>query len=244
MNRRRLIKIGLLVALLGLIVMFPARVAYRWFAPAEFVASGISGTVWNGQAEEASANGFYLRDLNWDFLPFRLFTGRIAYALESRFASGFMEGQLALGFGGSLYANGLRCALPLESLHSIPIVAGSRGMLSVDFSRLELTDGLPVVADGSLEIAGFMNPLLHREPIGGFRAEFFSQESGVTASIEDTAAVIDLAGSLQLTRDGKYQFVAQVSALDSTPPAVREQLKFLGSPNERGQHELRLEGQL
>ena len=244
MNRKHLIKIGLVVALIGLIVMFPARVAYRWFAPAEFVASGISGTIWNGHAQEATANGFYLRELSWDFLPAKLFTGKIGFALESRFATGFLEGQLALGLTGNVYASGLRCALPLENLQTIPFVAGSRGMLSADFSRLQINNGLPVVADGKLEIAGLMNPLLHREPIGGFRAEFFTQESGVTASIEDTAAVIDLAGSLQLGADGKYQFLAQVSAVDSTPPSVREQLRFLGSANERGQHELRLEGQL
>lgn len=244
MNRRRLTRIGLAVVLLGLIVMFPARVAYRWFAPAEFVASGIHGTIWSGHAQEASANGFYLRDLSWDFLPAKLFTGKLGYALESRFASGFLEGKVALGLTGNVYATELRCALPLENLQTVPFVAGSRGMLSADFSRLQINDGLPVVADGKLEIAGLMNPLIHREPIGGFRAEFFTQDSGVMASIEDTAAVIDLAGSVQLDTDGTYQFLAQVSALDSTPPSVREQLRFLGTPNERGQHELRLEGQL
>lgn len=244
MNRKRLTKIGLLVGLLGLLMMFPARVAYRWLAPDAFVASGISGTVWQGRAQEASANGFYMRDLSWDFKPLQLFTGKIAYALESRFASGFVDGELALGFGGSVYASDLSCALAIESLQSIPGIAGTRGRLTAEFDRFEIVDGLPVVADGTLEIAGLMNPLIYREPIGGFRAEFFSQESGITASIEDTAAVIDLAGSLQLGNDGTYQFLAQISPLESTPPALREQLRFLGTANDRGQHELRLEGQL
>lgn len=244
MNRKRLLKIGLLVAVIGLVAVFPARVAYHWFAPPAFLASGISGTIWNGSAQEASANGFYLRDLSWEFQPLRLVTGKLGYAVESRFASGFLEGELALGFLGNVYARDLRCALPLENLQSVPFVAGSRGMLSADFSQVQLSDGLPVVADGKIEIAGLMNPLLHRDPVGGFRAEFFTQESGVTASIEDTAAVIDLAGSLQLGTDGAYEFLAQISPLETTPPSIREQLRFLGSANERGQHQLRLEGQL
>jgi general secretion pathway protein N len=244
MHRKRLITLGLMVGLAGLIALFPARVAYRWFAPAQFAASGISGTIWSGNASEATANGFYLRDLNWKFHPLQLFTGKIAYSVDSRFASGFMQGRLGIGFGGSVSATGLRATLPLEAIQSVPAIAGSRGMLTVDFSALKISDGLPVVADGSVELAGLMNPLLHRDPIGGFRAEFFSQDSGITASIEDTAAVIDLAGSLQLAADGSYQFLAQISALDSTPQSVREQLRFLGPPNDRGQHELRLEGKL
>lgn len=242
--QKRLVKIGLLVVILGLVLMFPARVAYRWFAPTEFVASGISGTVWNGQAQEAMANGFYLRELSWDFQALRLFTGKIAVAVDTKFASGFAEGDLAFGLGGSLYARNFSGALPIEAIHSIPAIRGTRGMLSMEFAELQVSDGLPVVADGYLEVAGLSNALLHSQPIGGFRAEFFSQDSGIVASIEDTAAVIDLAGSVQLSQDGTYEFIAQLSPLDSTPPAIREQLRFLGSANERGQHELRLEGKL
>lgn len=244
MTTKRLVKFGLVVCILGLVLLFPARVAYRWFAPAEFVASGISGTVWNGRAQEAMANGFYLRDLNWDLQALRLFTGRLAFGIDTKFASGFAEGNVAFGLGGSIYASDLSGALPLEAIQSIPPLRGTRGMLSLEFAQLEVSDGLPVVADGYLEIAGLSNPMLHREPIGGFRAEFFSEESGIAASIEDTAAVIDLAGSLQLSEDGTYQFLAQLSPIDSTPPAIREQLRFLGSANDRGQHELRLEGKL
>lgn len=244
MHRKRLITLGLLVVLAGLIMLFPARVAYRWFAPEPFVASGISGTIWSGKASEATANGFYLRDLNWTFRPLKLFTGKVAYSVESKFASGFMQGQLGLGFGGSVYATGLRAALPLEAIQSIPAIAGSRGMLTLDFEQLKISDGLPVIADGYVELADLMNPLLHREPIGGFRADFFSQDPGISASIEDTTAVIDLAGSLQLAADGSYQFLAQLGARESTPQSVRDQLRFLGPANDRGQHELRLEGKL
>lgn len=243
-TRKRLIKVGLVVGVLGLIMLFPARVAYRWFAPPEVLLSGIEGTVWNGSAREASVDDFYLRDLHWQFRPLALFTAKIGYSLETKFASGFMEGDFAVGFGQNLKAKNVRAALPLESLQYMVPLAGARGSLSANLSALRIADGLPVEADGSVEIAGLALPLVHRDPIGGFKAEFFTQEAGISASIEDTAAVIDVAGSLQLGDDGTYQFLAQVGALDNTPPAIREQLRFLGSPNDRGRHELRLEGQL
>ena len=116
--------------------------------------------------------------------------------------------------------------------------------MSADIAELQIADGLPVVADGSLEVAGLVLPLVHREPIGGFKAEMITGDAGISASIEDTAAVIDLAGSLQLSADGAYEFYAQIGAVENTPAKLREQLRFLGSANDRGQHEMRLEGRL
>ena len=240
----RLIKAGLLVFVIGLVVSFPARVAYRWFAPAEFVASGISGSIWSGRAAEASAAGNYFRDLNWNIRLLDLFTAKLGYAIESKLSSGFVEGNIAVGLGGSLRATELRATLPLASLQSLSGIAGMRGSASVDFSRLEIANGMPTSAQGTVEISGLTVPLVSRDPIGGFKAEFFSQESGIAASLEDTNAVIDLAGSLQLTADGGYQLLAQLSATDQTPAAIRQQLQFLGPANDRGQHELRLEGTL
>ena len=37
-NWRRLLLIGVLTLIVGLIVKFPARIAYHWFAPADVVA--------------------------------------------------------------------------------------------------------------------------------------------------------------------------------------------------------------
>ena len=82
-NRSRLTKVGLLVFVVGVILLFPARVAYRWFAPADFVARGISGSVWNGHAMEAIAYGTYLRDLSWRIQLLDLVTAKLGYAVES-----------------------------------------------------------------------------------------------------------------------------------------------------------------
>ncbi len=243
-SRSRLIKVGLLVFVIGLVLLFPARVAYRWFAPAEFVASGISGSVWNGRATEATAYGTYFHDLSWRIRLLELVTAKLGYSIESKLASGFVEANIAVGIGGTLRATDLKATLPLSSMQSISSLAGIRGSVSADFTELKIVSGMPVIADGILEISGLSLPLVSPDPLGGFRAEFFSQDSGITASIEDTNAVIDLAGSLQLSPEGSYQLLAQLTANSDTPAPIRQQLQFLGPANDRNQHELRLEGQL
>ena len=243
-SRRSLILAASLTCALGLLIMFPARVAYQWFAPSSAAVSGIDGTVWRGSARQANVNGIYLRDLQWRIRPLLLFTARLGYAIEGKPASGFVETNVAAGLGGSVTFSDLTAAVPLEAFAPAIRVAGLRGNASLNFERLKLADGIPVAADGTLSVQNLVAPQVYRSSIGGYRGEFFTEEDGITASVEDTDGVLDIAGSLRLGRDRNYQFIAQVAPKANTPESIRRQLRVLGSPNERGQHELRLEGQL
>jgi general secretion pathway protein N len=243
-NRTRLLLAGILTLLVGLLILFPARVAYNWVAPAGIKLSGLSGTVWSGSAAEISAAGVYARDLQWRMKPLALFTGRVAYAFKASPTSGFVDGNVAVGLGGAIILTDLNGALSLQSIEQVLGIPGIRGDVSIRIESLHLIDGFPVSASGVLEVANLRAPRIDRSSIGGYRAELFTQESGVGASIEDTDGVIDVAGSLQLSADRSYQFVAQLAAKEGTSAGIRQQLQFLGSANDRGQHELRLEGRL
>ena len=78
--------------------------------------------------------------------------------------------------------------------------------------------------------------------LGGYRAEFYTQNNGIVASVEDTDGVVDVAGSLQLNPDKTYAFRGQVVAKPNTPDNLTNQLRYLPT-NDRGQHELSFEGQ-
>ena len=63
LSARRAALIGVLTLLLGLLLFFPARIAYQWIAPPTVLLSGIDGSVWNGSSSEASVGGLYLGNL-------------------------------------------------------------------------------------------------------------------------------------------------------------------------------------
>ncbi len=242
--RSRLIAAGAVTLIAGLVTTFPARVAYTWFAPPSVSLSGISGTVWHGRANQARANGVYLREVNWTFRPLSLFTGKMSYSVEASPVSGFIDTTLSVGFTGSVQFRDLRGSLALDSVAELAKVPGLSGNVSLEFERLVVENGLPVAADGAIEVANLTAPLVDRSPIGGYRAEFFTQNSGVVASVEDTDGVVDLAGSLTIAPDRTYQFIALLAPKSTTSEKLRRQMQFLGTANDRGQYELRLEGQL
>lgn len=236
--------VGLLTFVAAFVVIFPARVAYHWFAPPVVQAGGLDGSIWSGSATEVTAAGLYLRDLKWRLKPLNLFVGKLAARVEAKPSAGFLEADVAAGLGGDVSLANVNASLPLRDFATIARMPGLSGNASVQFEELRISDGLPVAAVGTVEIADLVAPMVDSSSIGGYRAEFFTENDAVVASVEDVNGVFDLAGSLTVSADRNYQFIGKVAATGNTSEKLKRQLRFLGTPNERGQHDIRLEGQL
>lgn len=241
---KRLIFLGLIVFLAVMVVTFPARVAYTWFAPAELQLSGIEGSIWNGSAAEGFAAGAYIQNINWQFKPMALLSGNLAYQTSSNPASGTMNSEVAVGLGGELTLSRLTGNLPLDLVHPAFQQNGIRGDIALQFDSVVISNGMPSTVVGSVTIEDFFVPDLSTSTLGDFRADFQMIDGNVVGSVEDIAAVIDVAGTINLNADRSYTFIGTVAPTSATPASIVNQLPYLGSANERGQHDFRFEGQL
>ncbi len=246
MTRRWLIIAGVLAFLAGAIVSFPARLVYHWFAPPELALSGIQGTVWRGGADHANVAGVYLRDLTWETHPLALFAGRASVDIEAEPVSGFLEGRVSATAGGAISVRNLSASMALSALDNVLNMPRLDGLASLQVDRLDIVDGLPVSAEGWIEVRNLLAPMIYsRGSIGGYRLEFFTQGDGVAASLEDKDdGVVDIAGGLVVSADRTYVFEGKLAAKANTDERLRNQMRFLGTPNSQGQYDLRLEGQL
>jgi general secretion pathway protein N len=239
-----LIAAGVATFIIGIALTFPARIAYRWLAPQELRLSGISGTVWNGQSAEGSADGIYLRNLRWHFLPFSLLRGKLAYGIESDSAFGFVRGNVAIGIGGVVSVQNFASTVLLQEFSDLFQLQGFEGTLEVDFDSLVIRDGLPVEASGMVRLTNLLAPHISPLTIGDYSAEFSSNADGILASVEDLNGVLDVAGTITLGADRSYEFVGKIAAMPAAPPGLSNQLRLLGSPDERGYRDFRIEGRL
>ncbi|MDH5344868.1 MAG: type II secretion system protein N [Gammaproteobacteria bacterium] len=235
---------GLVVFAAVLVVTFPARVAYQWFAPPDLQLNGISGSVWHGSADEGMAGGAYIRQIRWRLKAAELVKGRLAFEASASPAAGSMTTDVAVGLGGSLELSNLSGSVPLDLVHPALQQSGMSGDLSLRFEKLVIEDGLPVVANGSVTLANLYIPNLSAGVLGEFRAEFLTAETGVTGSVDDVAGVLDVAGVVTIAPDRTYALVGEVAARPGAPPSIEQQLRFLGSPNEHGLRPFRFEGRL
>jgi general secretion pathway protein N len=243
--RKRLVTAGVLTFVAGLVLFFPARVAYQWFLPPEVRMSGIRGTIWNGTASEAMINQIYLRELRWQIHGLDLFALKLSYSIKSKLASGFVETDIAIGISGTLAATNLSASMPISDLQPIIGIPGLQGNLAAHVNELRIENGLPVVAIGNIKITGLAVPFISRDVLGNYSAEFITQQDAIVASLEDVDAAVDLAGSLTLANDRSYQLLGHVAVTAKSPPGLKQYLSgSLGPADARGQHQFRLEGVL
>lgn len=241
---KRLVIVGTITFLLGIIALFPARVAYHAFAPDQMRLSGISGSIWEGGALEGQVGGLYFSGLRWSLKPLALLTARLAYETSVDPAGGFVEADVAFGIGGRIVLTDVEGAVSISALQSVVPAPGIEGNLRLQFAELTIADGLPTSAEGTVEVIGLIARGLSPTPIGDFKAELVSADGGIAGSVEDLAGVLDIAGSLTVSTDRSYSLTGMVAPTSTAPDTVINQLRFLGTANERGQREFRFEGQL
>lgn len=241
---KRYVFAGILVLVIVLLVTFPARVAYQWFAPPDLTLSGISGSIWSGSAAEGLAGGAYIRDINWKLQPSALLSGQLAFDTVSRPASGTMVTRVAVGLDGSLTLSALEGSVPLDLVHPAFQQGGISGDLRLDFETLTLRNGVPIEATGSVIVSDFFARELSAGAIGDFRADFQTTDGAISGVIDDVSGVLDIAGTISLSADRTYSLVGDVASRPGAPPSIEQQLSFLGSPDERGYRQFRFEGSL
>ena len=241
---KRYILTGIFVFLAVLVATFPARVAFNWLAPPDVALSGISGSIWNGSAEEGLAAGAYIQDLTWRLKPASLFTGKLAFVTSSKPAAGALKADVAISLNGSLTLSNVAGNLPLDLIH--PAFQQNRisGDVSLSFARVVMKDGLPVDIDGSVTVSNFFVPDLSSAQLGDYTAQVSNSDAGITATIDDTAGVLDVSATVTLSPDNVYQVLGEVAARPAAPPSITQQLQMLGSPDARGFRPFRFEGSL
>lgn len=240
-----LVAVGAAIFVAGLLAFFPARVAYHWFAPEGVELSGLSGTAWSGSALEGRLGGLYLRDLTWDFRPLALLQARAGFFVAAQAASGPLSGNVAVAPGGTVYLSDFRARLPLSALSGLAALFGVDGLLEADFRELVLDDGLPVRAEGTLELTNLVARYLSRSPLGAYRAELTTVEDVLHAEFEDVSGLLDVEGTLELRQDRSYVLTGRVGATAGAPADLVSNLNtFLGQPGADGMHALRLENRL
>jgi general secretion pathway protein N len=243
-SRRGLVITGSITLLIGLIVLLPARVGIQWFAPDNLLINGVSGTAWTGSVSEASFEGVYLGGLKWRLRPTGFLTGGLSYQIEVTTMYGPLESRLAVHLGGALSMSDLTASLPLNGFADLIGVPGLTGTATLTVPQLEFLDGLATVDDGTVDIENLLIPLLGPDSLGEYKADFFVQDNGLTASVDETDGVIDIvSSSFQVRPDGSFELLALVTPNAETPQRIRDQLKYLPA-NDLGQKELRLEGVL
>jgi general secretion pathway protein N len=248
-SRVSLLALGLGAYLAFAIVSFPASIAHRWFSPDSLALAGVEGTIWNGRAAYGGIEGLAFSDLSWQLHPAALLTGRLGLDVETRLADGFVRTGVSVSGGGVRFRD-LAATTRLEALGSLTPLVGVSGNLSLSLDRLELVDGWPQAASGTVRIAGLSAPPLipvtgvASVALGNYLARLTTTDDGIAAIVNDEGGPLELEGRVDLAGDRSYVLTSRIRPRADASDELVEGLRFMAPADAEGWHSLPLNGVL
>ena len=244
MKTRLLLTVGIVLFLVFLIALIPARVAVAWLAPPNIVLTGVNGTVWSGDAAQLGINGELVGRLRWSDGSLLLLIGRPAWQIEVDRNDGFLRGHVGASMGGRIRLTDLEGATSLPALRNIAPVGNAAGDVSIRLDELTAIDGLLEVIRGRIVIDGLRPPGLSEGTLGTLSTRFDGEdENPLLGIIEVEGGPISVRNAtIRLEPDGSYEVSGRVSANADAPRDITQSLRFMGEEDAEGFREFSLAG--
>lgn len=216
--------------------LFPASIAYRWFAPDDIRLSGVQGTVWSGQAALGSAGALGLNDIRWQARPWSFLLARPGAHVEASLGNGFLRADIGVG-ANEIVVSGLTASFSVSALEAVIPVGAIRGELSVLLDEMVLVGNWPVSATGELRLGQLTVPsLLGGESFNlGNYVVTLSGSDGLHGEFEDRGGPLQVRGSVELSPEGGYEFQGFVQTRPEAAVELTRGLELMtGVPDETG----------
>ncbi|MGF1725847.1 type II secretion system protein N [Photobacterium nomapromontoriensis] len=212
--------------------------------------SGIHGTPWQGAASQVRWQGKNFGRLQWDMNLWSLFTGKIQ--LDVRFGKGGdmgLSGRGGIGYRSSgPFAENLLLSMPAkEALRFAPMalpitVAGN---LELTLRSYQFAQPYCEQLDGALAwTAGQVS-----SPLGGLKpgpviADLSCDQGKVLATVDQSSADVSSEWQATLAPGNSYTLAGWFKPGAEFPAQLAQQLKWLGSPDPKGQYKINYSGRL
>ena len=239
----------LAAALLSLLMLsqIPARVLTA-FLPATLSLSGLSGTVWSGQAIRAWAiidgQPLMLGRVQWQLQPWRLGWG-LPLTLTSEWGDQIFTSRMGMGLSGLTVLRDVSINLDTSVLRAMfPLYLG--GTLSGSFDRIELERAGLRQAQGTVYLQNAIwTANSGNIPLGDYRVDVAGNAGSANGIVGE---VITEKGALVLDGDLRLSTDAYAVKLSATGPVARDDgfrraVSMLATPTAGG-FDIVLRGQL
>lgn len=243
MHATRLILAGIAAYAAFLVATLPAA----FVAPRLAAATGdrawlenAAGTLWNGSARVAvSRRGFpvTLDEVHWRFLPSRLLSGRIAFAVEARARDLRAEGEVARSpFAWRL--DGLRATGDASAFAAVlPFAAAWQPAGALALEAPQITwDGERATGGATLDWRDAALSLSAVRPLGSWRAQATADGATLKIVLSTTKGPLRLAGNGTLAIPGRLVFSGEARGEPGRERDLEELLALLGPRRADGAH--------
>jgi len=235
----------LLVYVGFLLVKLPAlQFISRVQLPPGVSLSGVSGTIWHGQAQQVIAHGLPVEKLSWQLNALPLLWGSV----NAQVKAGNMRTIDEISFKAkvnltknSISARDLQAYLPtnlLISLLPLPFPVHADGRLRVQLEALDYADGCQVLRGKGQWLKAELVGLNGQIALGDFAAQLSCDQGDVLLEIKEPnsfglSAIARIPKTLQFSVEGKFKLDPNL------PKEVQQAAQFFGQPDGQGYYPLK-----
>lgn len=245
------LSIFVVILIASLIAHLPASWVYQQLPAQRGVeVTGISGTIWRGQAQQLEVNRQSYGAVSWDFQASKLLAAKLEY--QVRFGRGSNikldgKGFVGVGFSG-VYANNVLASLPIQQvLAYVPtqVPVELKGRLELSLTSLKYAPPWCEEAKGSIAWTGsdIVSPIGQLTP-GPVIADITCQSQNIDVLAKQGNEQVSSEFTANLNEKSRYQSMAWFKPGAQFPPSMADQLKWLGEPNAQGRYQFSFAGKL
>lgn len=250
MNYKKIIPAAMGLYLIFLVVLAPAA----WWLklvhlPAQVQLGPVSGTLWQGQVQAVSLNGYVLPEVQWQLKPWALLTGKLALSLDigqiRQTTLPYAKAQLAYSFSGlELQSSQLRLPVgpivPLLKLR-LPFEVAASGNLLLNIQDFSMGQPWCTQLSGK---ASWLDAKF-QAPSGWIDLKAIdanlSCNQGQLQLVTEPANPLALNVTALIGEQGKYQLNGTLKPDASMPKEVHQAMQFVGQPDAEGRFTLKLQ---
>jgi hypothetical protein len=185
-TQRTLLYAGLAAFGLTLLLLIPASILAPVLQKSGAVTSGISGSIWSGEARTVVAGPLRLNQVRWRFEVWRLLRGELGAHIEGQLPDGFFSGHVSRSLGGRLVVRDIEAAAPLNALSPGMASMTGNSQLSIRMQEIAWLDGWVETAIGTVQLSEVVLPipvLAGRTPPGNYVLSFDSESLAAGAPL-------------------------------------------------------------
>lgn len=229
-------------------VVLVARLPASWVIPtsgANALCASVDGSLWSGSCGAMTIAHFPVGDVTWELHPLRLFVGQLAARASAVHGAAQASAEVVLSFGARVTAHNLVADLPLDPsiIPGLPASLSGRAHFDLPLARME--HGVLTQLQGRIEVHDLEDHSGEATALGSYVIEFPGAPSGEpVGKLHDLDGPLAVEGTMRLTRQPGFDLQGEVTARPGAPPALINNIRFLGSPDALGRRPFGITGTL
>ena len=207
----------------------------------------VSGTLWQGSAQQVTVPGHVFRNVNWSFCAAHLLIARACIEFDALYNNSPLSGQLSVGLSQTLHGKDIRGemnARTLGQLAALPMgeIAGD---ISLDLASLSWQPGGVPALNGIIKWNNASVTIAEMARLGDITITLAeSDENPINATISNQDGQLAIAGQASLGENTDYQIDLSLTLQKGAGNNLKSSLSLFAKPQPNGQYILKNNGNL